>query len=169
MAKTNHFGVLAAVAGMLAAVGLLMLMLVVVDARRAEATFPGLPGNFAYTGFDGTDTEIYTITPGGGIVSNSPTTLRLTPSLPTRLKATRSHTQASTLLEPMKRSTPSTSAEGSRSKSLATIRTTSILPGEVGSGSCFCLIRRSAAALESGARSLEAFRALCAPGCSSLL
>ena len=61
----NHLGALAAVAGMLAAVGSLMLMLVVVDARRAEATFPGLPGNIAYTGFDGTDKEIYTITPGG--------------------------------------------------------------------------------------------------------
>ena len=61
----NPLGALAAVAGMLAAVGSLMLMLVVVDARPAEATFPGLPGNIAYTGFDGTDKEIYTITPGG--------------------------------------------------------------------------------------------------------
>jgi WD40-like Beta Propeller Repeat len=66
MAKTNHLGALAAVAGMLAAVGSLMLMMVVVDARRAEATFPGLLGNIAYTGFYGTDTEIITIMPGGG-------------------------------------------------------------------------------------------------------
>jgi hypothetical protein len=66
MAKSNHLGALAAVAGMLAAVGSLMLMMVVVDARRADATFPGLPGNIAYTGFHGTDTDIFTITPGGG-------------------------------------------------------------------------------------------------------
>jgi hypothetical protein len=66
LAKTNHVGAVAAAAGMLVAVGLLMLMLVMVDARRAEATFPGLPGNIAYTGFDGTDEEIYTINVGGG-------------------------------------------------------------------------------------------------------
>ena len=41
MAKSNHLGALATAAGTLAAVGLLVLMLVLVDARPAEATFPG--------------------------------------------------------------------------------------------------------------------------------
>jgi hypothetical protein len=40
--------------------------LVLVDAQPAEATFPGSPGNIAYTASDGTDTEIYTIDVGGG-------------------------------------------------------------------------------------------------------
>jgi Tol biopolymer transport system component len=66
MAKTNHWGALAAAAGTLVAVGLLVLMMLVVDARPAGATFPGKPGNIAYEGFDGTDREIYTINPGGG-------------------------------------------------------------------------------------------------------
>jgi hypothetical protein len=110
MEKSNYLGALAAVAGMLAAVGSLMLMMVVVDSRRAEATFPGLPGNIAYTGFHGTDTEIFTINTSGGMVSNSPTTIRLTPSLPTHPTVRRSPIWAST--EPTKRSTPQTSAEG---------------------------------------------------------
>src|SRR5215210_101438 len=67
MAKTNHWGPLAAASGTLVAVGLLVLiMLVVVEARPAEATFPGKPGKIAYQGYDGTDSEIYTIKPGGG-------------------------------------------------------------------------------------------------------
>jgi hypothetical protein len=61
MAKSNHLGALAAAVGVLVAAGLLML----VDVQPAEATFPGLPGNIAYTGSDGTDTEIYTINPTG--------------------------------------------------------------------------------------------------------
>ncbi len=65
MVKTNHWGPLAAAAGTLVAVGLLMLMLVV-DVRPAEATFPGKPGKIAYEGDDGNDAEIYTIKSGGG-------------------------------------------------------------------------------------------------------
>jgi hypothetical protein len=41
-------------------------MLMVVEARPAEATFPGKPGKIAYSGSDGNDTEIYTINPDGG-------------------------------------------------------------------------------------------------------
>jgi Tol biopolymer transport system component len=51
------------------AVGLVVLiMLVVVEAGPAEATFPGKPGKIAYEGKDGAngDYEIYTINPGGG-------------------------------------------------------------------------------------------------------
>jgi hypothetical protein len=67
MAKTNHWGALAAAAGTLVAVGMLLLiMLVVVEARPAEATFPGKPGKIAYQGSDGTDDEIYTIKASGG-------------------------------------------------------------------------------------------------------
>jgi hypothetical protein len=67
MAKTNHWGPLAAAAGTLVAVGLLLLiMLVVVEAHPAEATFPGKSGKIAYQGYDGQDWEIYTIKPGGG-------------------------------------------------------------------------------------------------------
>ena len=66
MAKTNHLGALAAAAGTLVAVGLLLLMLMLVDVGPAEATFPGKPGKIAYEGNDGTDSEIYTIKPGGG-------------------------------------------------------------------------------------------------------
>jgi WD40-like Beta Propeller Repeat len=69
MAKTNHRGALAAAAGTLVAVGLvLLIMLVVVEARPAEATFPGKPGKIAYEGLDAPngDFEIYTIKPGGG-------------------------------------------------------------------------------------------------------
>ena len=67
MAKTNPWGALAAAAGTLVAVGLVVLiMLVVVEARPAEATFPGKPAKIAYSGYDGNDLEIYTINPGGG-------------------------------------------------------------------------------------------------------
>jgi hypothetical protein len=65
--KTNHVGTLAAAAGALVAAGLLVLMLlVVVEARPAEATFPGKNGKIAYSSWDGQDYEIYTINPGGG-------------------------------------------------------------------------------------------------------
>ena len=40
--------------------------MLVVEARPAEATFPGKPGKIAYSGSDGTDSEIYTVKPGGG-------------------------------------------------------------------------------------------------------
>lgn len=66
MAKTNHLGALAAVAVALMAVGSLMLVMLVVEARPAEATFPGKPGEIAYRGNPGTDLEIYTIKAGGG-------------------------------------------------------------------------------------------------------
>jgi hypothetical protein len=67
MAKTNHWRVLAPAAGTLVAVGLILLiMLVVVEVRPAEATFPGKSGKIAYQGYDGQDYEIYTIKPGGG-------------------------------------------------------------------------------------------------------
>ncbi len=50
MARTNHWGALATAAEALVAVGLLLLiMLVVVEARPAEATFPGKPGKIAYS------------------------------------------------------------------------------------------------------------------------
>jgi Tol biopolymer transport system component len=41
-------------------------MLVIVQVRPAEATFPGKPGKIAYSGYDGNDSEIYTIKSGGG-------------------------------------------------------------------------------------------------------
>jgi hypothetical protein len=53
--------VVAAVAGALVAVGMLVLM-VVVEARPAEATFPGQNGKIAYVGDEGV---IYTINPNG--------------------------------------------------------------------------------------------------------
>src|SRR5215208_6357909 len=85
MAKTYHWGALAAAAGTLVAVGLVVLiMLVVVEAGPAEATFPGKPGKIAYEGKDGAngDYEIYTINPGGEVSSKLPTTIRKTIRLP---------------------------------------------------------------------------------------
>src|SRR5215208_6575652 len=96
MVKTNHLGALAATAGTLVAVGLLMLMMVVVEVRSAEATFPskhnvgGGGGSFNVThnttndytpsyspagkkiayrgsGSNGRHNEIYTINVGGGV------------------------------------------------------------------------------------------------------
>jgi hypothetical protein len=66
IAKTNHLGALAAAVGALVAVGLLLLIMVVVEADPAGATFPGKPGKIAYQGNDGNDAEIYTIKSGGG-------------------------------------------------------------------------------------------------------
>jgi WD40-like Beta Propeller Repeat len=43
LVKSNHLGALAATVGALVAVGLLMLMMLVVEMRPAEATFPGKP------------------------------------------------------------------------------------------------------------------------------
>ena len=65
MAKTKDFGPLASAAGALVAVTLLVLMLVLVEPRPAEATFPGENGKIAYKGWDGDDYEIFTIDPGG--------------------------------------------------------------------------------------------------------
>jgi len=67
MAKATRWGPLAAAAGTLVAVGLLLIMvLVVVESRPAEATFPGKSGKIAYQGYDGQDYEIYTINSNGG-------------------------------------------------------------------------------------------------------
>ena len=92
MVKTNHLGALAATAGALVAVGLLMLMMLVVEVRPAEATFPGKPKvgggsgfnvtdnttndytpsyspsgkRIAYEGYGGQDKDIYTINSDGG-------------------------------------------------------------------------------------------------------
>ena len=65
MAKTNHLGALAA-SGTLVAVGLVVLIMVVVEASPAQATFPANPGKIAYSGRHGQDFEIYTINSGGG-------------------------------------------------------------------------------------------------------
>jgi WD40-like Beta Propeller Repeat len=64
MVKTKPSGVLAAAGGALVAVGSLMVMLMVVEARPAEATFPGPNGKIAYMVLN--DSGIYTINPGGG-------------------------------------------------------------------------------------------------------
>jgi TolB protein len=72
MAKTQNVGALTAAAGALAAVGLLVVLMLVVGTRPAEATFPGPNGKIAYTADDGEfpggiDSEIYTIAPTGGM------------------------------------------------------------------------------------------------------
>jgi hypothetical protein len=85
MTKTNHLGALAAASGTLVVVGLVVLIMVVVEASPAEATFPANPGKIAYSAHHGQDFEIYTINPGGELDSTSQTTLRLTTRLPTRL------------------------------------------------------------------------------------
>ena len=64
--RLNHLrAVLLAVAaaGLLAALG---LFVVVLYAQPAEANFPGKPGKIAFAGYDGQDYEIYTINPNGG-------------------------------------------------------------------------------------------------------
>ena len=75
-----------AAAGLLAAVG---VFVVVLYAQPAEANFPGKPGKIAYAGYDGQDYEIYTINPNGGARNNSLTTPWTTANLPTRLPARR--------------------------------------------------------------------------------
>jgi hypothetical protein len=69
MVKTNPSGVLAAAGAALVGVGLLVLMLVV-QARPAGATFPGPNGKIAYAADDGgsggIDSDIYAIDPTGG-------------------------------------------------------------------------------------------------------
>src|SRR5215204_4018179 len=66
MAKSGHFVALVA-AGILGAAGLLVLIVVVVQERSAEATSPGKPGKISYSAYyDGTNVAIYTIDPGGG-------------------------------------------------------------------------------------------------------
>ena len=80
MAKSKNVGALAAAAGALAAMGLLVVMMLVVGTRPAGASFPGPNGKIAYTADDGTfpggtDSEIYTITPTGGCPLTLPTTI----------------------------------------------------------------------------------------------
>jgi Tol biopolymer transport system component len=58
--------VVVAVAGALVAVGVVVLMVVLVEARPAEATFPGQNGKIAYTRYSPLDNDIYTINPDGG-------------------------------------------------------------------------------------------------------
>src|SRR5215216_3614940 len=78
MAKTNHLRVLTAAAGTLVAVGLLMLMLVMVEARPAGATFPGKNGKIAFS----ISYDIYTINPDGtGLtpIADNPQNTEITP------------------------------------------------------------------------------------------
>jgi hypothetical protein len=63
MVKTNHLGALAATAGALVAVGLLMLMMLVVEVRPAEATFPGKPKVGGGSRFNVTDNTTNDYTP----------------------------------------------------------------------------------------------------------
>src|SRR5215217_2668204 len=82
-AKTKYAGALAAVVGLLAAVGLLVLMLVV-EAQPAEANYSGEPGKIAYSVWGGNDTQIYTIWPGGGgnrqLTYNNSSTVNILPA-----------------------------------------------------------------------------------------
>src|SRR5215217_7353060 len=64
--RLNHLGgalLAAAAAGLLAAVG---LMVVLLYAQPTEANFPGKPAKIAFSGYDGNDSEIYTIKLDGG-------------------------------------------------------------------------------------------------------
>ena len=76
--EDQPFGVLAAAGAALVGVGLLVLMLVV-QARPAGATFPGPNGKIAYAADDGgsggIDSDIYAIDPTGGCPLTSPTTI----------------------------------------------------------------------------------------------
>jgi TolB protein len=65
MAKTNHWRTLAAAAGTLVAVGLLVLIMMIVEARPAEATFPGKNGKIAFVRVGALDSHIFTINPDG--------------------------------------------------------------------------------------------------------
>jgi len=66
MARSSHFVALVTAAGVLAAAGLLVLIVLVAQERFAEATSQGKPGKIAYSAYDGTNEAIYTIDPGGG-------------------------------------------------------------------------------------------------------
>ncbi len=52
IAKSKHLGSLVATGAALVAVGMLVLMVVVVEAGPAGATFPGKPGKIAYFYYD---------------------------------------------------------------------------------------------------------------------
>ena len=65
MAKTNHLRALAAAAGVLAAVGMLMAVMLVVS-EPAEAAFPGQNGKIAFSSArDGNNSELYSINSDG--------------------------------------------------------------------------------------------------------
>jgi Tol biopolymer transport system component len=68
MAKTNHFGALAAAVGAIVAASLLVLVLVVVNPQPGRAAFPGTNGVIAYEGIDPIDGdwEIFAINPDLG-------------------------------------------------------------------------------------------------------
>src|SRR5215207_4550966 len=142
MVKTNHLGALVATAGALVAVGLLMLMMLVVEVRPAEATFPGKPKVGGGSGFNITDNttndytpsyspngkeivyrgtgsngrhnEIYTIKVSGGGGSKLPTIIRTSAIHPTRPAARRYSSQAT--MDKTGRSIPSTPAGEGGSK-----------------------------------------------------
>jgi Tol biopolymer transport system component len=62
MAKTDHyFGVLTAAVGVLVAAGLLVLMVLAVEARPAGAAFPGKNGKIVFTSNRDGNYEIYTM------------------------------------------------------------------------------------------------------------
>jgi Tol biopolymer transport system component len=68
MAKTKHFGALAAAVGALVAASLLVLVLVVVKPQPGRAALPGTNGLIAYSGIDPIDGdwEIFAINPDLG-------------------------------------------------------------------------------------------------------
>ncbi len=66
MTRSNHFVALIVAAGILAAAGSLVLIVLVVQARSAEATSPGIPGKIAFSAYDGTNEAIYTTGVNGG-------------------------------------------------------------------------------------------------------
>ena len=73
IAKTNRLGLLAAVVGLLAAVGLRELM-VVVEAQPAGATFPGKNGKITYVTLTAPAARRFIRSPPMGAVSfESPT------------------------------------------------------------------------------------------------
>jgi hypothetical protein len=64
MMWTSHFGALATVAGVLVAVGMLMLIMVSL-VEPAGAAFPGQNGKIAFTSARDGNSEIYTMNPNG--------------------------------------------------------------------------------------------------------
>jgi hypothetical protein len=61
MAKTKHFGALAAAAGALVAVALLVLVLVVVNPQPAKAAFPSQNGRIAFASNRDGDYDIWIV------------------------------------------------------------------------------------------------------------
>ncbi len=78
MAKTDRLGALAAVVGLLAVVGLrIVLMMLIVEVKPAEATFPGKNGRIAY---ERNFSVLYTINPNGS-GKTKVTNINVSPSL----------------------------------------------------------------------------------------